>query len=267
MNPSIETALEYAAEAAATAHSRAAQIRRVFIESPLANPAEPPLARFLRGGRGGNVRLKLYLSYLWIGAAPPHGITRPARAWAGLLGLEDPEVRGARRIADANRWLNDHRFVILAGAPGRAPTVTLLREDGSGRPYELPGAVLTTKRQRTSAPTLGDYYIQLPATFWTSGWIAALSTAAVAMLLVLLSELAGRSASDTDLWFSQSQADRRFFLSNETRGAGLRELTRLGLVAARRQSITRGLFDFRRVRNVYRFNPDALNDGPPDMME
>ncbi|HVF74574.1 MAG TPA: hypothetical protein VM938_05955, partial [Acidimicrobiales bacterium] len=78
------------------------------------------MTTMLRGGRGGAVRLKLYLSFLWFAAAPPHDVTYPARAWASLLGLEDPEARGARRIIDAITWLDAHDFVVVEGRPRRA---------------------------------------------------------------------------------------------------------------------------------------------------
>src|SRR4051812_10374162 len=94
-------ALTAAANVATRNHKRALPLRRAFAERTDNTTPPPPPARLLRGGRGGSVRLRLSLASLWLGAAPPHELTYPARAWAELLDLDDPETAGARRVADA----------------------------------------------------------------------------------------------------------------------------------------------------------------------
>jgi hypothetical protein len=60
----------------------------------------PPLARLVHGGRGGEVRLKLYLCMAMMATRAPHDIKRPftPQGWARLLGLS-VEDGAARRIS------------------------------------------------------------------------------------------------------------------------------------------------------------------------
>src|SRR4051812_10693607 len=72
----------------------------------------PPLAQLLRGGRGGEVRIKLYLCLNLIATARPYRlIGMPARVWAEAIGLPDPSGNGARRIADALDSLSDSKLI------------------------------------------------------------------------------------------------------------------------------------------------------------
>lgn len=257
-----------AAEAVAKrVNDRAAQVRRGFIERVDLADDITPLAQLLRGGRGGAVRLKLYLSLLWFAAGPPYAVMYPTRAWATLLGLPEPETNGARRIADALTWLERNGFVRVDPVPGRPSRVTLLNELGTGAPYEVPGAaynrLITLKKANVFDAGLEDdlyanRYVRVPATFWTSGALAALSGAAVAMFLVLLCELVANEPG-TPQWLSPAIASKRYLLSEDTRSAGLRELTTTGITTMTRQSINRDVFDFRRLRNVYTLQLDTLN--------
>ena len=114
----------------------------------------------------------------------------PNRAWAALLDLPDPEGTGARRVADALRWLEAKRFVEIAAIPGQPHKVTLLDERGEGDQYEVPGAAFNRLRQlekradptqpRLLGPGGGDhliaqernrYVLKLPAAFWTRGYL------------------------------------------------------------------------------------------------
>jgi hypothetical protein len=101
-------------------------------------------------------------------------------------------------------------------------------------------------------------YLQIAPAFWTSGWFAALSGAALAMYLVLLCEQSGQDAS-RELWFSPDQARLKYALSADTRSAGLSELRRVGLVDVRRRPVASDIFDVQRFRNVYLLQPDKLN--------
>src|SRR5262245_18641140 len=61
----------------------------------------PPLARLIQGGRGGEIRLKLYLCLTLRAVRQPYDIKpTPASAWAQVLALPDPAGLGARRISD-----------------------------------------------------------------------------------------------------------------------------------------------------------------------
>jgi len=246
-----ELAVEYGELVARRVHGRAAKVRWSFIRGT--KPSPPPMTRMLRGGRGGAVRLKLYLSFLWFAANPPYDVTYPARAWAGLMGLADPEGNGARRVVDAISWLEHHRFVEAQRRRGRPSRVVLLAEDGSGAPYRPPHEALADLRESDSVSDEAlreNYWVQLPADFWRNGWVAVLSGPAVAMLLAILSDLANKPEF-TEVWFSPFLARERFGLSEDTRTAGMRQLRDLQLVDVRRRSVSHDAFDFRRMRNTY----------------
>lgn len=236
-----------------------APIRVSFIGSydSVRNPDEaPPLAKILRGGRGGEVRLKLELSFLWFAVNPPHDLTYPARAWATLIGLEDPEGRGTRRVRQATSALAAADLIKIVANPGQPNKIFLLDEGAEAQQYVLPGQAYN--KSRGSGQEWRNRYVQIPDTFWTNGWIAALSGAAVAMLLVLFAELGQKDASKTDLWFSPSAAKKIYGLSEDTRSKGLRELRRAGLVTARKKAASRDVLDFRRLRNTYRIQVERF---------
>jgi hypothetical protein len=218
-----------------------------------------PLALMLRGGRGGSVRLRLYLSFLWLAAAPPHEITYPARAWAELLDLDDPSGSGARRIADAVRWLEARNFVEVVNRAGAPNTVRVLTDAGTGSPYELPGAAYNRLRANPKAAA-PHRYIQLQPELWTSGWMAILSPAALAMFIILLVQLGADAPESKEVWLAPEYANATFMISEETRTRGIRELADAGLITIRRRHLVAvDTFDIRRFRNVYRINLTALS--------
>ena len=256
-------ALAAAADLAGRNHSRTAQIRASFMLRPTPEKASP-LGRMLRGGRGGQVRLKLYLSLMWLAAAPPHDAAYPSRAWATLLGLKDPAGLGARRVNDALKWLEENKFLTIEQRPGLPNRVTLLMEDGSGQPYSVPGEHMK-RLSAAGRARVGDVdfdrhrYVQLPPEFWTNGWMATLSAPAVAMYLILLNEK-GASAASTGLWLSPKVAGERYGLSSDTRTSGFDELRRARLIDLRRQAVSSRVFDVVRYRNVHTLQPDQLKD-------
>ena len=149
-----------------------------FLRSEQDPPAVTPLARLLRGGQGGEVRLKLYLCLSLLATAAPYNIRERIRAsvWAEALGLPDPEGNGARRVTNALRWLDAKGYIRLHTRAGMPPTVTLLDPRGGGGDY-----VGVEKAQR---------WVRLPLALWEREWIVDLSGSALALLLVLL-ELQG----------------------------------------------------------------------------
>jgi hypothetical protein len=254
-------ALEYARDVARRVNNRKAQVRNGFIERLGPGDQNPPLADMLRGGQGGTVRLKLLLSLLWIAVRPPHETEYPARGWAALLDLDQPETNGARRVTAAFTWLAAHDYIRVVPNPGAPATVFLKDERGDDEPYQLPATALNAKKEAGGEPTRGDYWVSLPASFWTNGWIAVLRAPAVAMLLVMLDE-AGYARRLKGLWHSPRQAQQRFGLSQDTRTDGLLELEAYGIIEKRRSSISPGVFDFRRIRNIYDLNLDQLSVPP-----
>jgi hypothetical protein len=201
---------------------------------------DPPLARFIRGGRGGEVRLKLYLTIMLIAVRPPHDIDNvPARAWAETLDLADPPGLGARRIADALHWLAENNFVTLNSRRGRPPVVRLLSVLGDGQPFDRGRKV----------------YVRVPIGLWRNFWINRLSGTGLALLLVLLDL---QSAIDRQTPPALPGAmRRRYGLSSDSWTRGSRELQDLGLLEIAKQVHGRD-FDAKRVRNTYWIDVDRL---------
>lgn len=239
-----------------------APIRTTFIGSYALSQEKPdgvpPMARILRGGRGGEVRLKLELSFLWFAVNPPHDLTFPSRVWATLIGLDDPEGRGTRRVRQAITALAAENLIRVIGQPGQPNKIFLLDEGGNDSSYVLPGEAYN--KSKGSGQEWRHRYIQIPDTLWTNGWLATLSGAALAMLLVLFGELGQKDASKTDIWFSPSQAKKIYGLSEDTRSKGLRELRGAGIITARKRSASKDVLDFRRLRNMYRIEFDRFGE-------
>ncbi len=255
-------ALEYAEDVASRVSKRPVPVRNGFIErlDPKAT-SDAPLAILLRGGQGGAVRLKLLLGMLWFSVGAPHETSYPARGWAGLLGLDQYETNGARRITAAIDWLEAKDLVRVDRRPGEPSRVFLLDERATGDPYELPFFALEAKREAGEPESRDDLYITLPPEFFTRGWIAVLSAPGVAMLLVMVLE-ARYSNRVRGLWHSPAQAGKRFGLSQDTRSAGLQELELYGIVGRRTQPVAPGVFDMKRRRNIYDLHIEQLHVDP-----
>jgi len=211
----------------------------------------PPLARMLRdgpssrGGRGGAVRLKLYLCLNLLAARAPHDIRPvPARAWAEALALPDPVGRGARRVSDALAWLNETKMIALQRQRGVAPAITLLDPTGSGGRY---------KRYQP--------YVLVPLGFWREQWIARLSGSAAALLIVLLDLQGGKKSKQDAPWLTTDQRFR-YGLSDDTWTRASKELVEQGLLKINRISQGRD-FNFRRMRNTYWIDKSRLDQ--PDL--
>jgi hypothetical protein len=204
----------------------------------------PPLARMLQGGRGGEVRLKLYLCLNLLACSPPYDIrTVPARSWAETLALPDPEQHGARRVSDALRWLGDSKMINLQRRQGAAPTVTLLDPVGNGAKY------------RPTSP-----YVRLPLGFWSQQWITILPGSAVALLIILLDLQGGRKNQDDPPWLATGQR-KRYGLSDDTWTRASKELAAQSLLTIGRVSQGRD-FDWRRMRNTYWIDTARLDESP-----
>lgn len=223
--------------------SSGVQLAEPFIRRSDPSDAPPPLALLLRGGQGGEVRLKLYLTMSLLAVRPPFDINEPvpARSWAFALGVADPEHRGARRVSDAITWLAERKFLETERRQGTPGAVRLLHTDLSGRPY--------------TRPTQNERYITLPLGLWGQGWIAQLSGTALALLIVLLDLQSGRGEPQ---WISPAQAHRRYDLSPDTWTKALKELTALGLVTVSRRP-QGGTFNYQRMRNAYWVRTDLLS--------
>lgn len=207
---------------------------------------DPPLARILRGGRGGEVRLKLLLSMHLLGTKSPHDVPGSPSSWALTLALPDAMKNGARRVRDAMCWLDEHRFIRIEQTRGKEPTCFLLHPLGDGRDYVR--------------PTPAERYIRVPAAMWHNGWIVTLSGTALAMWLVLAEMQGGRE--DQDVWVPPAEARERYGLSEDTFTKGISELELHGLVTVTKRPQGDEEWLYNRLRNGYRLHGGRLNEAP-----
>jgi hypothetical protein len=232
-------------------------VRKSFVRS--AEPGQPPpLARLVSTrGRGGAVPVLLYLALIWRCSAPPFSTDLQARKWAVLLGLDDPDVRGARRITNALNVLEREGLVKLERRRGESTIITLLEESGEGHAYQLPSTA--TARAKTKAQAERHRYFKMPPKLWTTGDIQSMSASAIAMLLILLCE---RNVDGRRTWWSTERFPQLFAISPNMRANGTRELEDLGLLSVTKQRVVDGgdpsrIFTRDRVRNLYRLMGDA----------
>jgi hypothetical protein len=129
----------------------------------------PPLAKLIQGGRGGEVRLKIFPCMTLIATQAPHAIKDPYTPmyWARLLAL-DP-THGPRRVSTGLKWLNDNRFIRSTPRKGNLPEIQLL-DPRTGKNLTRP---------------VRDF-VEAPLGLWSQGWIVDLSATGLALLLTLL---------------------------------------------------------------------------------
>lgn len=253
-------------------------VRKNFVRAASKDAPAPPLSQIYsgrggprsgprRGGRGGTVAVKLYLALLWRCSTAPYSTQRPYRAWATLLGLDDPEGNGARRIAAAVKTLQQAGLLRADRSHGAVTTLTLLDEsgqtdpDGEPLPYTLP----STQYAKAPDGPYGDAqrahntYFKINTRLWTEGHIQSLTGPALIMLLIVLAE---RGGDGEPVWFSTDAFHDRYRISHDTRTKGTNELAQRGLLLVERQALTdnpgrTSVFERRRYRNLYRLLPPA----------
>lgn len=242
----VEAARQLASELAGKEGDRAgAPLRRVFAIDPTVD--RTPLARLIQqrdsyaGSPGGSVRLRLFVSLMWACVQEPYDTTRPARFWASLLGLDDPDRAGARRIRAALKELEERHFVHLEPA-GSSTRVTVLNERGDGTVYLPPYEALAARQ-----PKDANEYFRVPTEIWTDGYLARLDGPATAMLLILLAESRGRRRG---VWFSAKKADHSYGVSLATRSRGIDQLREVGLITVKKMDVNPQTRESR-TRNVY----------------
>ncbi len=196
----------------------------------------PPLATLMRGGRGGEVRLKLFLSMNLLATSDPFDVRpQPARVWAEMLNLPSPKINGARRVSEAIASLQQHKLISIDNRRrGRPRRVYLRSHTGDGKPYSRPRST----------------WVNLPVTFWTNGWIVRLSGRAIALLLIL-SELVGEKDREQGAHVRPDRARLQYGLSEDTWTRGVKELKEAGIIIVTREKHGE-LWDFVRLRNKYK---------------
>jgi hypothetical protein len=249
LNRDFELACRLAAEIDRTSGTRRSVPVRPSFARDLRETKAAPMGKLIAmGGRGAEVPLKLYLALIWRSSKKPFTTEYSVRKWAELLALPDPSKNGARRVADALKTLSDHNLISLQHRRGESSVVTLLREDGSGKPYTVPRG------------SNGDHYFQIPAQMWISGQLQKLSAPGLAMLMAVLAEQ-NRDKPDEPVWWSTTRFPGRYGISSATRARGTSELVEAGLIEVKRKSLPptpdRG-FAVDRVRQTYRAAGSAL---------
>jgi hypothetical protein len=207
----------------------------------------PPLLSLLRGGRSGEVRLKLYLTASLIAAARPHEYRRntPARAWAELLNLPKPETAGARRVSDAFEWLDDHDYLRVDRRRGVPPKFTLLSMELDGEEYVKPAME----------------YVAIPLGLWTRHWINALSGTELAILLAILDLPGNDDHHSRQPRFATGEQKDRYGFSDDSWTRATKQLVHLGVLEVTRK-VANGGMSQRRNRNIYRLTDPHLGNEP-----
>lgn len=216
---------------------------------------EAMLSNLVKGGRGGTVRLKLYLtSVLLAGSRHTHKVHGrntivdvSGATWARALALPDPSGAGARRIADAQNQLATRRLIEVERRAGQAPKIKLLHPSGSGEAWVEPGTP----------------YIRIPLEVWTQRWIWCLSGKELAVLIAILDLCAGhgrdgrggpQALSGTPL--------RRYGMSDDTWRIASARLEEHGLVSTD-LAVVRFDLESPRRRKRYQLVPDGLSAVAP----
>lgn len=216
-----------------------APIRRQFIER--VDGGATPLSQLLSGsnapqgggGRGGRLRVALVLTLIWQLAKSPHTTIRPARYWAELLQLEDPERGGARAIRNTLLEIERRGFIRTEDrGPGKVPEIFLRDESLRGADYRLPYLEAVEE-----GPTQAVNYFRVPESFWGTGLCARLSGAGIALYLIAMSRAGW--GNQPSFWISPSHFVEQYGLGESTRKKGLRELVQLGVVTQELRSIDR----------------------------
>jgi hypothetical protein len=174
---------------------------------------DPMVAQLLRGGRGGEVRLKVHMTLAMQATKAPFTVTRrPSVTMAKVLNL-DGET-GGRRVTESLRWLEDHKLIEPSEPKNGLRQLKMLDPTGSGGAW---------------GPN-GKRYLAVPLTLWSSGWIMQMSGRSLAVFLAL-TELNGGSLNPLgevmDGW-----RKRQYGLSDDTWTRAIGELEGLGLLSA-----------------------------------
>jgi hypothetical protein len=203
----------------------------------------PPLAHAIQGGRGGEVRLKIFLCMYMMATHAPHDIKAPftPRGWARHLALPADAV-SARRISSNIKWLERESFIALEPRAGNVPRVLLLDPATGGQ----------------AVRPVGNFF-QIPLDLWAQGWIVRLSATGLALLLVLLD-----LCNDTDGPRYVTRFRRLCYgLSPDTWTRGRKELEMHELIVVGRTPQGND-YDPERLRNTYLVRRDELGRMPRD---
>lgn len=143
----------------------------------------------------------------------PHTMRQPTGRLARASGRSAGEP-GMRAVNRAFGRLAELGLVSLDRST-RPPAVTLLREDGSGEPYTLPGRGGAT----------GERWCKVPRAYWGSGLHRELDLPAKALLIVALT-------LDDYFWLPRDRGPAWYGLSESTVQRGLQRLVKENILDA-----------------------------------
>lgn len=189
-------------------------LRKTFVQKPKgAVSRHGPLKEFVTGRD-----LRGLKAYLLIVAACSNGdngwsTTHDSAVWARMMDIDQTATEQSARTG-AWRTLRrlEERKLIKCHRKGTMITATLLREDGSGQPYDRP-----------RGDGEDNLFLQIPASFWTKGYDEQLDLPALALLLVVAREKNWSA-------FPAEKAPDWYGWSADTHERGLKKLLDLGLV-------------------------------------
>lgn len=147
------------------------------------------------GGRGGEIRLKLWLSLLYR--------FNPEEVWfdldevnakfmAGMFGLEDPTEKGAARVRAAFNWLDHHGFIeIEGGRLKKKGRVRVVHEVSLYLPDQWYGIHRQSPKGTADGclyaefPRYNESYVRVPSALWTNGWMGYLKASELMVLIIV----------------------------------------------------------------------------------
>ena len=195
-------------------------LRRTFLQQKGGGESQRgPLASFV--STGDRTGLLLYWLLLTKASQEPWDVSLHSAVWARALDLPLPDTATARgRVSKAWTRLVD-RQLVMRGRSGRLAKFTLLREDGSRRPYTRP---------KTS-------YVRVPHKLWIEGptaserWYQRLRLPELTFLVIALSNL-------DDFSLPVERGPEYYGVSADTLLRGYRGLQDLGLLTVRSSAFT-----------------------------
>jgi hypothetical protein len=183
----------------------AVPLRVEFLHPAVRGGGSGPLAELVKHRRRVALDLLLLAHAAWP-LRTSNGLLASAAAWARAVGVE--QDNGTRALISRSwSWLEQQRLVATS-SQGRLRAVEILREDGSGRPWQHPFDE-------------HEPYLQLPHAYWFGGFAGDLSLPAKAMLLIGASLQSGRRPY---FEFPISRGASWYGLTERTVRTGLREL-------------------------------------------
>lgn len=219
--------------------------RKSSVQFPISfvrqHAGSPPLAKLMRGGQGGGVRLRLYLTLVMQATRHPYRVPRrTARGLARLLNL--PGENGPRQINAALNWLEKERLIVREREDGVPSAFVLKLPDGSGEDW---------------APNRDWRYLTLPIALWSNGWILRLNGRCLAVYIALRELTGGKPEGGV----MDKHRKRQYGISNDTWTRATKELEAMGLLIVTEEVFGDDSWERRR-RNRYRLTDLAVVGNP-----